>query len=394
MAGRSSADPDDLDGWVSASRDLDGKLSPKQAELSRLQGDFSSNTEWGRFDASSMIDAFRTYIGYNETDAQWTSTIARLFRNADSSGGVVSLPDAVIAAGLRAAGLTGGRQSVTFDDPIVWGEPPTSGYANDPVNTASGNFVETEIDLVFAGLLQALRFTRTFNSRSDRVGPFGRGWASWATTRLRAAPDGAHWESPDGQRAVIPVSANGTGYRRVAGIHGLVVSGEAGLALEWVGGGRWEFDAQGLPVRVENGPGTQVRFGHSDGRLMWLAHKGGKRLDVQWDGDRIVGLVCSDGRRMVYRYDDAGNLVEADGGPGGLRRPVEEGFSRTTALLAAFPLQVPRFRRLPLRRETGSGSSGGSPRCRGPRSRRPRSSTSGPRATGPRGWAGRAESRT
>ena len=107
MASRSSADPDDLDGWVSVSRDLDGKLSPRQAELNRLQGDFSSNTEWGRFDASSMIGAFRTYIGYNETDAQWTSTIARLFRDADSSGGVVSLPDAVIAAGLRAAGLTG-----------------------------------------------------------------------------------------------------------------------------------------------------------------------------------------------------------------------------------------------------------------------------------------------
>ena len=45
-----------------------------------------------------MIDAFEKYIGYNETDAQWTSTIARLFRNADSSGGVVSLPDSVIAA--------------------------------------------------------------------------------------------------------------------------------------------------------------------------------------------------------------------------------------------------------------------------------------------------------
>lgn len=335
MAGQSSADPDDLDGWVSASRDLDGKLSPKQAELNRLQGEFTSKTEWGRFDASSMIGAFNAYIGYNETDAQWTSTISRLFRDADSSGGVVSLPDSVIAAGLRAAGLSGGRQSVTFDDPIVWGESPTSGYANDPVNTASGNFVETEIDLVASGLLRALRFSRTFNSRSDRVGPFGRGWASWATTRLRAAPDGAHWESPDGQRAVIPVSANGTGYRRVVGIHGLVVPSEAGLVLEWFGGGRWEFDAEGLPVRVEDGPGTQVRFGHADGRLVWLAHEGGKRLDVQWDGVRIVGVVCSDGRQVAYRYDDAGNLIEADGGPQGVRRYELDAQGRVLAVFDA-----------------------------------------------------------
>jgi RHS repeat-associated protein len=319
VSGRSSADPSDLDAWVSASRGLDGALSPHQVRLARLQEEFLSTSRWGSFDARSMIAALKTYLVNNETDAQWTSTIAGMFRHADSSGGVVSLPDSVIAAGLTAAGLTGGRQSVTFDDPIAWGEPPTSGYANDPVNTASGNFVETETDLAFTGLLAAMRFTRTFNSRSDRVSPFGRGWASWATTRLRAAPDGAHWESPDGQRATIPLSANGTDYRRVVGIHGLVVPTDTGLALEWFGGGRWEFDTDGLPLTVQDGPGTQVRFGHAEGRLMWIAHEGGKRLDVHWDGDRIIGLVCSDGRRVTYRYDDAGNLVEADG-PQGQRR--------------------------------------------------------------------------
>ncbi|MGH3566615.1 MAG: DUF6531 domain-containing protein [Pseudonocardia sp.] len=333
MAGRSSADPDDLVGWVNASRGLDGVLSPRQGALSRLQNEFSSTSRWGHFDAKSMIGAFRTYIGYNETDAQWTSTIAGLFRRADASGGVVSLPDRVIAAGLKAAGLTGGRASVTFDDPVAWGEPPTSGYANDPVNTASGNFVETEVDLAFTGLLQALRFTRTFNSRSDREGAFGRGWASWATTRLRAAPDGAHWESPDGQRAVIPVAADG-GYRRVVGIHGRVVPSGAGLSLEWFGGGRWEFDADGLPLTVEQGPGTLVRFGHAEDRLVWLAHQGGKRLDVVWDGDRITGLVCSDGRQVTYRYDKAGNLVEVDG-PGGLRRYEVDTAGRVVAVLDA-----------------------------------------------------------
>jgi RHS repeat-associated protein len=335
MSGQSSADPHELDVWVTASRGLDGKLSPHHTNLAKLQADFTSKTKWGHFDASSMIGAFKTYIGYNDTDAQWTSTIAGLFRKADSSGGVVSLPDAVIAAGLKAAGLTGGRQSVTFDDPVLWGEPPTSGYANDPINTASGNFVETEVDLAFTGVLHALRFSRTFNSRSDRVGPFGRGWASWATTRLRAGADGAHWESPDGQRTVIPVSANGTGYRRVVGIHGLVVPGETGLALEWFGGGQWEFDAEGLPVAVQDGPGTRVQFGHEQGRLVWLAHEGGKRLDVVWDGDRIVGLVCSDGRRVAYRYDNAGNLIEVDGGPGGVRRYELDAQGRVLAVLDA-----------------------------------------------------------
>ncbi len=239
------------------------------------------------------------------------------------------------AGGSPGAGSVGGGAPVTADDPILRGESPTSGYANDPVNTASGNFVETEVDLGFTGLLRMLRFSRTFNSRSDQVGPFGRGWASWASTRLRATPEGAQWESPDGQQAVIPVSANGTGYRQVVGIPGLVVPRAEGLALEWFGGSRWEFDAEGLPVRVMDGPGTQVRFVHEQGRLAGLVHEGGKRLSLDWDGDRIIGLVCSDGRRVVYCYDEAGNLIEADGGPDGVRRYELDAQGRVLAVLDA-----------------------------------------------------------
>ena len=293
VSGRSSADPGDLDGWVNANRGLDTTLSPHQVTLANLQNEFTTTSQWGGFDATSLIGGLKTYLGYNETDSQWTSTIAGMFHRADSSGGVVSLPDSVIAAGLKAAGLTGGRQSVTFDDPIAWGEPPTSGYANDPVNTASGNFVDTETDLAFTGLLAKLAFTRTYNSRSDRIGPFGRGWASWATTRLRAAPDGAHWESPDGQRATIPPSANGTGYRRMVGIPGRVVPTPDGLALEWFGGGRWEFDTDGLPRTVDRRPGHAGAVcprtgpaGRADPRGRQTAERG-----MGWRPDRRAGVL-------------------------------------------------------------------------------------------------------
>ncbi len=213
-----------------------------------------------------------------------------------------------VAGGVSGNGATPG----TFDDPIALGTPATAGYANDPVNTATGNFIEVEVDLPGRGLLRGLRFARTFNSRSDGVGPFGRGWTSWASARLRAESGWAAWESPDGQRAMIPVSAEG--YQRVAGIGGVVVPGPAGLALEWFGGARWEFDADGLPLALHDGPGTQVRFIHEEGRLVGLRHQGGKRVELIWDGDRISELVCSDGSRVSYRYDNAGNLVEV-GGP-------------------------------------------------------------------------------
>jgi RHS repeat-associated protein len=266
---------------------------------------------------------------------QTTTKLDELEQRAHKVVEDIFAADSGAGPGDSQASGTGGQGSATLNDPVLQGVPPTSGYANDPVNTASGNFVETEVDLSFAGLLQAMQFNRTFNSRSDQVGPFGRGWASWATTRLRATPSGARWESPDGQQAVIPVSVNGAGYQRVLGIPGLVVPSGDGLALEWFGGSRWEFDAEGLPVRAVDGPGTQVRFAHEQGRLVELIHEGGRRLRLDWGGARIVGVACSDGRRLAYRYDESGNLIEADGGPSGVRRYEVDAQGRVLAVLDA-----------------------------------------------------------
>ena len=55
---------------------------------------------------------------------------------------------------------------------------PSTGYANDPVNTATGNFIEPETDLGFAGAAADLAVTRMYNSLGsglDTVGVFGPG---------------------------------------------------------------------------------------------------------------------------------------------------------------------------------------------------------------------------
>ena len=192
-----------------------------------------------------------------------------------------------------------------------------AGYAADPVNTALGNFVEVETDLPFGGLLAGLTFARTYNSRSDRSGPFGARWASWATTRLVERTWTAEFEGPDGQRVAFP--RTGSGFGRAVGVDALVERSAAGLALAWFDGRRWEFDAAGRPVRTWAGPGTAVRFVH-DGRP---AGRAGPRARSHRDRGvgrrgRVVAVSGSDGRRVDYRYADGG-LVEA-AGPAGARR--------------------------------------------------------------------------
>lgn len=306
------ARPDDLDAFARGGQSIDANLQDSAQRLLAAYEAFRSACQWGVLDADSLLNGMDPqFIAYNEDDARWVATIAAAFRHADAGRG---LPDAAIAAILKRAGLSDVRGSVTFDAPVAYGFPPTSGYTDDPVNTGTGNFVELESDLPFAGLLDTLRVERTYNSRSDRSGPFGRGWSSWATARLRATDAGAEFEGPDGRRALF--ARTDEGYERVSGIDALVEvrgdgDGDGGLALAWFGGGRWEFADDGLPASVTRGPGTAVALGHDrDERLVELVHERGKRVDLEWDGDRIVAAACSDGRRVDYRYDASRDLVE------------------------------------------------------------------------------------
>src|SRR3954462_15683485 len=276
--GTSSARPDDLDRFAARSRGADDPLRGHDKRLRSDYASFLDGTEWGVLDIHSLLAGFGSFIDYNEIDAKWGAKIAAAFRHAGGDGSIKTLPDSAIHASLKAAGLLGGRAHVTFDDPVAYGMPPTTGYANDPVNTASGNFVELENDLPFTGLARGLRIARVYNSRSDRIGAFGLGWSSWAGARLRPRPDGAEYEGPDGQRALFP--RMGSGHGRVVGLNAFAEPLADGLALRWFDGQRWEFDDAGLPLRCDQGPGTEVRFRHDDGRLVELAHAGGRRLRV------------------------------------------------------------------------------------------------------------------
>jgi len=324
--GTSSARPDNLEDFAKRSHHADHEL---QSALQRLVASYNAfvvENEWGVLDANSLLTAFGRYLRGNDFTARWVAGIAAAFRAAGGSGAIARLPDAAIKASLRAAGLDHARHSVTFDKPVAYGSPPT-GYTDDPINTATGNFVEIESDLVCGGLVDGLSFDRTYNSRSDRVGAFGRGWASWATTRLVPRPDGVEYAGPDGQEALFP--RLGDGYGRVVGVEALVEPLESGLALSWFDGRRWEFDEAGRPVSTSRGPGTEVRLAHdADGRLAELAHAGGKHVRLEWDvgSERIASLECSDGRRASYRYDESSNLVEVevDGGGGTRRYELDE----------------------------------------------------------------------
>ncbi|KZX21404.1 DUF6531 domain-containing protein [Rathayibacter tanaceti] len=316
-SGTSSARPDDLRSFASTSAAANGELRGNLGTVRGALTDFTDSCHWGELSADGVVSGFEQWLTANDQDVAWAGTIADAFSAAGGDGAVTALPDAALSAALSATGVTLVRRDLTIAPPQAFGAPPTTGYADDPVNTSTGNFLETEVDLGFSGGTASLRFARTYNSLDERVGAFGRGWSSEAEQQLRLEDDGAALVLAEGREIVFP--RLGDAWDRADGENLWLARVGEGLVVSANDGRRWEFTAGGRWSSTSCGPGTRVSAEYDEtGRLSGLRHERGRRIDLVWSGERIAAVQASDGRRVVFDYE--GEALVAATGPSGTRR--------------------------------------------------------------------------
>ena len=331
--GSTSARPGNLRRFASAQ----APQSPVPA-LQRAWSAFNSGTHgWGHIADGNLFSSIKRWYEANTTDRLWLGRLATEFERAGGSGGIHRLADSAIAAALSGAGLFPTRSGLDLQPPQTFGTMPGTGYAADPVNTATGNFIEPETDCAGTGIAANLVFARMYNSQDPDGGAFGRGWSSTLDVRLELGDERAEFVLADGRRLFFP--REGAGWGRalhanywLAEEHGdpagdgsgsdaaaaepasprLVVRDNAG---EW-----WAFTRAGVWLGTGNGPGTAVRVERDGaGRVSALAHEFGRRIALAYDASagRPARVTGPDERHTEFRYDDAGRLVEAISPNGG-----------------------------------------------------------------------------
>lgn len=222
--GMSSAMPENLktytDNATTCESDATGKYNAITSALAAYQG----SCKHGQLDISATVNSLNTWIQQSQQVTTWLSGVAQDFRDAGArSGNPVPLSNAYLDQQMQARGQGKPNiQPIEVNYAEVSGEVPSSGFANDPVNVATGNFIEPETDLVFTGTVSesTLSLTRMYNSlavtHADEVpsGVFGLGWFSTLDTRLSFGDEQASWFMPDG-RAVL-FDREGEGFARAA----------------------------------------------------------------------------------------------------------------------------------------------------------------------------------
>lgn len=183
---------------------------------------YQQTCHWGTLLIDGLLEATVHWLNDNSHDAMWLKAVAQAFRVAGSNGQFV-ITDAALTEFLKRNSINPGRKFLKVPDVQVYGTTPTSGYASDPVNVATGNFIEEEHDLTFGSLqlsrmynsIAATGSASSFEGYEPPTGVFGVGWSSTIDTHLKVTNAGAIWVSADGRQLFF--SRMGTGFERAAG---------------------------------------------------------------------------------------------------------------------------------------------------------------------------------
>lgn len=235
--------------------------------------------------------------------------------------------DAILSDCIRASALAPGSSS--------FGQPPSAGWIGEPVNTATGNFVEPRTDLAFPAQAGGLGWSRTYNSLDTAVGALGPGWTTSYSSSFASLPNGdAILVEPDGRRLLF--AANGVGgWARPADFAGDAVANADGTrTIRFFDGTAWDFDAGGALLRTTDGAGGTVTVGRDGaGAVASATSSAGYTLAFAYDTEgRLASVTASDGRVVRYGFDPAGALVAATAADGSTERYEVDGLGRITAV--------------------------------------------------------------
>ena len=336
----SSARPSTVRSLSNTLANLGTSLDAEPGKLRNLSTEFMVKCQWGSVDAENLISTFEAWNKSNANDKTWLGIVADTFEKYGSSSQVITVANSTLEGAISAAGVSTERHDLEVPTPAVVGMSTTSGYVNDPVNVATGNFIEEETDMAFSGVVSACSVTRMYNSvavfgQHAVSGVFGAGWSSNIESRVQLNVENAIWTMADGREVTFDrmIREDGThGYARapreawwleelpltqLMGEEGSIADPSLRYILHATGydassllrisdnaGTQHIFNLTGVYLGMSAGAGTAVAYlRDEDGRVGTIVHQRGARINVEYTEGGLVGAIHSSrGQSVRYEY--------------------------------------------------------------------------------------------
>ena len=336
----SSARPSTVRALSNTLANLGTSFDAEPGKLRNLTSEFAAKCQWGTINAENLIATFEEWNKSNTNDKTWLGIVADTFEQYGSSGQIITVANSTLEGAISAAGVSTERHELKVPAPAVVGKPTTSGYVNDPVNVATGNFIEEETDMAFAGVVSACSVTRMYNSvavfgQHAVSGVFGAGWSSNIESRVQLNVENAVWTMADGREVTFDrmIREDGThGYARAPReawwleelpltqlmgedgsvadpslryiLHATSYDASSLLRISDNSGTQHIFSLTGVYLGMSAGAGTAVAYlRDEEGRVGAIVHHRGARINVEYTEDGLVGAIHSSrGQSVRYEY--------------------------------------------------------------------------------------------
>ena len=336
----SSARPSTVRDLSKTLENLGTEFESEPDNIRKLASDFADKCQWGTVDAKDLIATFEAWKQSNAKDKTWLSIVADTFQQYGSSGQMITVANFTLEGAISAAGVSTERHELKVPAPAVVGKPTTSGYVNDPVNVATGNFIEEETDMAFSGVVSACAVTRMYNSvavfgQHAVSGVFGAGWSSNIESRVQLNVENAVWTMVDGREVTFDrmIREDGThGYARAPReawwleelpltqlmsedgsiadpslryiLHATSYEASSLLRISDNSGTQHIFSLTGVYLGMSAGAGTAVAYlRDEEGRVRAIVHQRGARINVEYTEGGLVGAIHSSrGQSVRYEY--------------------------------------------------------------------------------------------
>ena len=337
----SSARPSDLRSSSTVSQSLHDDFQTTPNSIRAKAADFKDKCQWGTADCEPILQPFEAWVTANESEAKWAQVVADAFATAGSEHEINKLSNQTIQQYLESHGVANyNREDLKVPAASLEGRATSSGYANDPVNVATGNFIEEEIDIAFSNLASSCAVTRMYNSLAVHgngddlpplAGVFGPGWSSNLDTVLNFSDEGATWIMPDGRHLFF--ARAGEGFARVeTDPYWLTRTGASEIATAPMGrfiletcalsteadlyivsnnqGHQWFFTLTGAWLGSTGGEGTTLAVTRAaDGLISSRVHELNRSITFDYVDGLVAVARTSAGERIEYAYAPAGSTA-------------------------------------------------------------------------------------
>jgi RHS repeat-associated protein len=196
-------------------------------------------------------------------------------------------------------------QKSTFGQSIPWFV-----FVAEPVNTATGNYTYSHIDLSMPTRSYPLEMVRAYNSEAPQDGPLGYGWTHSYNVKVL--------ENGDGSVSIIygdgreeRYSWNGSSYTPPPGIFSRLEKASGAYRVTFKDQAVYEFNTQGYLNRTLDRNGNSTILNYNGNLLASITAPDGRVFTFTYTGGRITRVIDPLNRSATFTYDGNGDLIGA-----------------------------------------------------------------------------------